>query len=205
MAAPSGVLITSGPAAEPVTADDARKWVRQDSDYDDDLLTRAVRSARQDLEARWERCFVTQTVEEVWDRFPPWGSPLVLTRAPVQSVTSITYLDPSGAELTWPSTQYRLDRHREPCRVSPNYSLYWPLVYLQPVGAVKATYVAGYGTADVVPDPIKEAILYLVGQRYISREPTQVSEPGIRAAVVQVPWTLEELDATWANPHPYVA
>lgn len=201
----SGVTVVTPPAAEVLTLDEARSWVRQDSTDDDAILLDLIRGVREELEYRWLRTFVTTELEEVYDTFPAYGQVLTLTYAPVQAITSLQYRDPSGAWQTWPSDQYVLDNAREPCRISPGYTLFWPIVVLQPIGAVKVRYTAGYGTPDQVPRAIKSACRMLLDQRYEARKPTQESSPAVRAASVPIGWTLDQLDVLWRNPHPMVA
>lgn len=95
---------------------------------------------------------------------------LRLGRAPVVSLTSITYVDTNGATQTLDATKYQADLATEPARILPVYGSYWPVVRPQ-LNAVTATYVAGYGAYTAVPDAIKHAMRILVSHWYENREP----------------------------------
>ena len=85
---------------------------------------------------------------------------------PLQSVTSIKYLDTAGAEQTLASYTYRVDAVREPGRIALDYGKYWPSTY--PVmNAVTVRFVAGYAT---VPEPIRWALLMLINELYEQRQ-----------------------------------
>ena len=59
---------------------------------EDELLARLVRDAREGLEHMLQRALITQTIECGFQRFGPY---LPLALGPVQSITSIEYLDSS--------------------------------------------------------------------------------------------------------------
>ena len=97
-----------------------------------------------------------------WDLWPWWGGGVIrLPRPPLQLVSSIQYVDGGGVLQTMPVLDYQVDTSPTPGRVGPAYGKVWPVTRLQ-LAAITITYLAGYGTADAVPDDIKQAILLLV-------------------------------------------
>lgn len=160
-------LIT-GPSVEPVTLAELKAQCRVDHSSEDDLLTAYGIAARQEAESITERALVTQTWARIIDCFP-W-SEIELGRPPVQSITSITYVDTAGATQTLSSSAYVLDpTGEEPGFVLPAYGYVWPTT-LSTAGAVTITFVCGYGLAAAVPDAIKTWIRMRVATLYRFRE-----------------------------------
>jgi len=158
----------SGPTSttEPITLTEAKNYARIDISDDDDIVTSLITAARQYCETHTNRCFVTTTRYKYYDDFPK----VMYLRAPLASVTSITYYDTDGDSQTLSSTYYDVDISREPGRVVEAYGYTWPSTY-DMQNAVTVTYVAGYGAASSVPDIIKTAIKMLVAHWYENREP----------------------------------
>lgn len=158
----------SGPTSEPVTLAEAKAHLRVDLDEDDIYISTLITAARQTAETWIGRALMTQTYDLVLDRWPV--GPFVLPRAPLQSVTSITYIDDAGATGTVSASNYIVDTASQPGRVKLKSSASWPAVTLQDIGGVTIRFVAGYGNAMAVPQAIKHGILMLVGTMYESRE-----------------------------------
>lgn len=93
-----------------------------------------------------------------------------LLHDPIQTVDSITYIDPAGAEQTLSTDVYTLDK-TIPSRILLKPNQTWPATMDMP-NAVTVTYTCGYGDdASAVPDGLKLAIKYLAGWWYNFREP----------------------------------
>lgn len=116
---------------------------------------------------------VTQTLELVLDGFN--CKKIKLPMGPVQSITSIKYLDCNGDEQTVDSSVYRLTASNE---VILAYGKSWP-DYRSDVDSVKIRYVAGYGDADLVPSAIKAWIMMNVATLYENRETVTVGNGGV--------------------------
>lgn len=156
-------LITA-PSAEPVSLETAKLHLRVDYSTDDTLIASYIKTARELGEGLARRSFVTETWELVQDDFPADGI-LKLPRPPLQSVSSVKYLDENAVEYTW--TDYVVDARSEPGVISFNST---PSVTLYDSGAVAVRFVAGYGNASDVPSSIVQAILLTVGFWYENRE-----------------------------------
>lgn len=139
----------------------------------DPLLAGYLTAARLHVEGRdgWlNRALVTQTWDLFLDRFP---CAIVLPLPPLQSVTSVTYLDNTGASQTLATNQYRVDTARVPARITPAYGVTWPNTYGVP-NAVTVRFVAGYGAPAAVPGPIRLGLTMLAAHFYEHREPVLV-------------------------------
>jgi len=126
------------------------------SSTDDPLLTALITSARVAAETMTNRALVTQTWDLVLDRFPGWE--MHIPKAPLQSVSSISYVDSNGVTQTLAATDYQVDPKSEPGRITPAYGQVWPSARGQ-MNAVTMRFVAGYGAAADVPRGIKDWML----------------------------------------------
>jgi uncharacterized phiE125 gp8 family phage protein len=122
------------------------------------------------------RCLITQTLEMQLDAFPRWcgadrrgrrypgaDAPILLPCPPVQSVTSIAYLDGNGDTQTLAASAYTLvNNGANKSEIAPAYGTVWPETR-DIEAAVTVTWVAGYGAtaADVPPDIVAAGLLLL--------------------------------------------
>jgi uncharacterized phiE125 gp8 family phage protein len=174
-----GLTLNTAPAIEPVTTAEARRQCHVSDDiggYHDNKLDQLVTAARLYVERYTNRQLITATWTLVLDRFPmpEWGtglfSPIYVPLAPLQSISSITYLDTAGATQTWTSTKYRVSIDREPARIVPAYGEIYPTTRTT-TDTVSIRFVAGYGaTTATVPLALRQAILLLVGHWFENRE-----------------------------------
>ena len=161
--------VTSEPAAEPVSTSEAKTHLRVSGSGDDTYIDTLVKAARRQVERVTGLSLITQTRALRLDEFP-LSDAIELPYGPLQSVTSVAYLDADGASQTWSSSNYRADIYSYPPRVALAYGVSWPSTR-GVTHSVTVTYVAGYGTASTsVPQDILHAIKLLVGHWYENRE-----------------------------------
>lgn len=189
---PGSLRVVTAPAQEPLTLAQAKEHLRVDIANDDVLIQSLIRATRELLESELGRALVTQTLDYTLDAFPP--GPLLLPRGPLQSVTSLTYIDSAGASQVWAASNYLVDLHSSPSRISPAYAKSWPTLQDR-IAAVTVRFVAGYGlTPTSVPGPIAQALLLLIGHYYEHRE--QVID-AVGANVLVLPQAAERLLANY--------
>ena len=116
----------------------------------DPYLLALITGARQYAEQELRRYLITQTVDAYFHKFPDGCFYL----PPLQTVSSITYVDLDGVTQTLDTDQYLVDDVSIPARIEPIYGATWPSTRDQ-MSAVKVRFVAGYGTAGDVPECIK--------------------------------------------------
>lgn len=134
--------LVTGPAAEPLHLDEAKAHLRVDDSASDALITALIRAARDQVENFTRRALVLQTFEQVYDVFLDC---VMLYRSPLRSVTSITYLDTSGASQTLATTEYTVDAKSEPPRIVEAYGKSWPATR-DDLNAATVLYKAGFVT-----------------------------------------------------------
>jgi uncharacterized phiE125 gp8 family phage protein len=181
--------ISVQPAEEPVSLAEAKAWLKVDYSTDDDLLTSLIEAARIVVEDYTNIKLISQTIEETYECFPAsshgnrYGA-LVLTYAPLVSVSSVQYQATAGTYTTWDSANYTVHTYEKPASITPVYDGVWPTVIKYPE-SVKVTYVAGLAAAAAsVPEVFKTAIKKLVAQWYENRA------ENVRRMPTDVEWML---------------
>jgi uncharacterized phiE125 gp8 family phage protein len=141
------IVVTTGPLVEPISLAEAKVQLRVETDItaDDALISALIITARQHVEDVCNRALITQTLKAYypcfWDRLD--------LRAPVRSVSGVSYLDSGNVSQTLATTGYVVDADEAPGVVVPPYAVPWPATYVYPK-AVTVTFVAGYATAFTV-------------------------------------------------------
>lgn len=140
---------------------------------DDTLVQDKINAAEAWIEQFTSRALLTQTRTIYFDRF---HRSLKLPVTPVQSITSITYLDQTQTQQTLASNSYTatpLNSDDDPTYLYAASGTSWPNT--APVkSAVTVTLQAGYPAAANVPLPLYEAIKLLVAHWYENREASLV-------------------------------
>lgn len=156
---------STAPTSHPITLEEARLYCRVTDDVEDSQIEGFIAGAVRLAEEFTGRQLMTATWDLYSDRFPCGAEPFYLPRSPVQSVTSVTYLDEDGASQTWDSANYRVDIYSEPARICLAYNVAYPAArYVS--NAIRVRYVAGYASAALVPEQIKNVLLAIVEAKY---------------------------------------
>lgn len=185
--------VVTAATTEPVSLADARLHLRlsDDETAEDTLIDGLISAAREYAEHYTGRALAQQTLEMALDAFPAVDRravvvqsddlSIVLAQPPVQTVSSITYVDPLGATQTLATSAYALSQYGESRRVNlAGGATEWPQTKAV-ADAVQIQYVTG--AADV-PRAARAAILLLVGHLFENRQEAVVD---LRAAAVQIP------------------
>ena len=166
--------LTTVPASEPITLDEAKKQIEISSsvDADDDTYIEGlITTAREWAEDHTDRGFINQSWTYNVDWWPRNGI-IKLNRGPVSSVTSLKYKDTDGDQQTLvEGTDFQVDLVSEPARILPEPGATWPTLEADRVNAVEVIFVVGYGaTAASVREDVKHAIKLMVADWYEHRE-----------------------------------
>jgi uncharacterized phiE125 gp8 family phage protein len=139
----------------------------------DPLLSRLIVSARETVENYTKRALITQTWQQRQTAFPWFRKPLYLWRPNLLAVSTIVYLDESGATQTLAADQYEVDPRSLPGAVWEAIGVDWPSTYAmaERPNTVMVEFTAGYGAARAnIPDSIRHSILIHAADLYQHRE-----------------------------------
>lgn len=165
--------VVSAPASEPISLAEVKAHCRIYGSEDDGLIAGYLMAARVYTESVTGRRLVTQTLDYFIDNLS--ADEILLPVAPVQSVTSITYIDDSGATQTLSVGAYTTVGRRYWTAIVPTVNASWPGVRNQ-AESVTVRFVAGHTSTNPVPEPIRQAILMLAGHLYENRETVVVGQ-----------------------------
>ena len=162
---------TGAPSVEPVSATLLKNWLRVDGSDEDTLIGELAAGARSYFENETNRQLITATWQLKLSNFPSDGGDLIMTISPLQSVTSVTYVNTSDVVTTWASANYVVDTDSDVGRLRPAYNIDYPSDVRGYDQDVVVTFVAGYGdAASDVPDGALLAVKLLAGNWYENRE-----------------------------------
>lgn len=161
-------VVTVPPAAEPISLDEVKARARVDTTADDADIALMIAEARALVESWTGTMLVQRTVTVACDG---WADLARLGVAPVQSVSSIAYVDATGDDQMLSADLWELRAEGDTLdpAVVPQHGTVWPSI--RPQSRITLTAVAGYST---VPDEIVGALLLLTAYRYDERSAANV-------------------------------
>lgn len=190
MAAIAAVRLVK-PTAEPITLAELKDELRivscgyPEAHPDDAKLTRLIKAAREWLENECGRTLALSTWRLTLDAFPNSAGPIELPMGPLAAVQSFLYDDVDGVEQALADYYVADDERAELYPVTS-----WPST-VERKGAVRITYSAGYlyGSPPVadLPEPLRQALVLLVGHWY------ENTEASAAVALSEIPIGVESL------------
>ncbi len=185
----SGIKIDTAWNTSAVATSDQKSFMRVDFSDDDSLIAELIKASQNVIETYLNRSITTQTLSLYLDRLPFYNdiklqegiytAPdleyntnfIVLPKAPVSSVTHVKYYDNDDNASTFAATNYYVDTISQQARIVLKTGSSWPTVAeTRNANAYEIKYVAGYGGASDVPEPIVQAIKVLTTHLYENRE-----------------------------------
>ena len=160
--------IITPPATTPISRAELKTHLRVDTTAEDDYIDTVILAATDYFEQRSWRQLITATYGMYLDDFPT--DYIEFPKAPLQSITSVQYVDTSGVTQTWSSALYEVDIKSEVGRLRPIDGEGFPGVD-NVYNAVTITFKAGYGDAGTdVPDMIRSTIKLIGAYFYENRQ-----------------------------------
>lgn len=163
------VSVTVEPASEPITLTEAKAQCRVETADDDTYIAALITAARVHIEQMAGIKVFTQTVEFRGSDFADMAS---LPVAPIQSVTSVNYLDAAGAEQTLSTDVYEAVLTGLSPSIRPKINQFWPSQRVAS-DAIRVVAVAGYASP---PEAIRHAMKLIVARWYDDREAGEIPE-----------------------------
>lgn len=161
--------IVTAATVEPITLEEAKLFLRVDTDADDTLITALISAAREYAEHYTQATFADVVYELALDAFPVGC--IDLPNGHIVTVTSIKYTDEAGVEQTLGSSAYALSDYGMVAFVYPVSS--WPVAKTIP-NAVRIRYSVSAGAVSAAA---RTAMLELVAHFYESRENAGIVPP----------------------------
>lgn len=160
--------LVTAPSVKPISLAEAKAHLRVDHGLDDALIERAIDAATGHLDGYGGilgRALLAQRWRQFFS-FWPASRCLPLRLAPVTAIVEIRARAADGSESVIDPASYRLLAGASRPEVLISLAASLPALEHAP-DAVAVTYDAGYGTtAEIVPAPIRQAMLLMVGDMY---------------------------------------
>ena len=149
-------VLYTAPTSEPITVEEAKEHLNVRGTTKNLYVQGLVKTSRSNVERFLQRALITQT----WDLYLGcWEDCIELPYPPLQSVSEIKYKDIDGVEQTLTIADYfHVVTAGTPGRLVRKYDVTLPEVEYGNPDAIKIRYVAGYGTAESVPEDIKHGM-----------------------------------------------
>lgn len=171
--------------SEPLTVAEAMPHIRVTSASEASLIAGYISAARLWVENEISTSLGARTAYLYLDYFPDdeieWHFP------PLNSVTSLQYVDSDGTTQTLSSSLYRVSTARRPPIIKPVYGQIWPVTYVG-ANAVTITASVGYTTPSSVPECAKQAIRYLTAMYFENREPMEEDLRVVKRTLDPIRW-----------------
>lgn len=170
------LTLVTAPTAEPVSIFDLKTQLRIDGALEDPYLLTCLHRAQAYLAegSGWTGiACLTSTWDYALDCFP-WGASLRdrsirLPLRPVQSVSSVKYIDEAGVQQTMSAADYVVYPNAVPPMIAPDYLTVWPTPRRQ-IEAVTVRFIAGWTGPAAMSANVRNALVLLAGHFYTHRD-----------------------------------
>ena len=183
------LVLTSGPALEPVTVAEAKAHLRVDGSAEDTLIASLILTSRLHVETVLGLALITQSWRLLLDAWPSTAIDMPLR--PLQAIEEVRVLSADGDPTIISTANFLADTASTPPRLVHTGAI-WPQPG-QAANGIEIDFAAGYGDAAAdVPAPLRQALLLLVAHWYEHRDPIEIG-----AADMAVPSVVSELMAPY--------
>ncbi len=158
-------LLLTAPAAEPLSLDEAKAFIRVEHNDDDALIVALIAAARIHIETETRRALITQSWRIVRDCWPECGRTAVRP-APLRALTAVRVFD-------FENNAHDLDLQAFVLDLGASELAFIPWTLMQPTriaDGVEIDVTVGYGdTALDAPEPLRHAVRLLIAHWYENR------------------------------------
>ena len=169
------LILTSPPAVEPLSLDEAKAHLRVDGADEDTLIASLIAAARVHVETTTRRALITQGWTLALDDWPADGR-VELPLAPLISIGGIEIYDEDGVPETLDPVTYEVAAAGVPPRILRRRGHVWPRPGLL-AGGVQIDMSVGHGAqASDVPEPLRQAVRLLMAHWFEHREPVVLGD-----------------------------
>jgi uncharacterized phiE125 gp8 family phage protein len=161
------LLLTTPPAAEPVSLVEAKSHLRVTHPDDDTYISTLIISARRRVEARTGLRLITQAWSQFMDCWPVGGI-VDLQLNPVSTISDVITYGDTDTPATIDPAHYFLDATSNPPRLVFRAGRF-PANPGRRAKGIEVRLTAGFGAASQVPQELKQAILLIVADAFANR------------------------------------
>lgn len=165
--------VVTPPAGSVIELADAKAHLRVPASLtqSDSDISAKLAAAVGYIQERCGRALLAQTWMLALDRWPGRHPHIIsLPGGPAKAITSFTYVDTTGTQQALDDDGYQADLVGDIPRLAPLPGQSWPRLQHGGINQVQVTYQVGYGNETDVPDPIKQAIMLVLGDFWVNRE-----------------------------------
>ena len=159
-------ILLTGPAAEPITLAEAKQFLRVEHDDDDDVIAALIAGSRIHVETQTRRALITQSWRLARDAWPDCGWLAVLP-VPLATLDAARVYRLDGSTQALDVAAFAVNKIAAPARLAfTRGALPAPG---RPIAGIEVDITSGYGDAEDVPEPLRQAIRLLVAHWYENR------------------------------------
>ncbi len=178
-------ILLTAPAAEPLSLDEAKAFLRVEHDAEDETIAALVAGARIHIEAQTRRALITQAWRLTLDRWPDDGR-LTVRPAPLRELTAARVYD-------FNNVAHAIDLQAFVSDMAASALSFVPWAMPAPgrlAAGIELDVTLGYGdVASDVPEPLRQAIRLLTAHWYDNR--------GVSGPATVLPATVSALIAPY--------
>ena len=154
------------PSTEPLSYSDVKAYLRLNDDSEQTFVTSLIVTARKLVEGRIWRPLISQTWAFQLDYDEIDMVVKNINKQPLISVDSVQYYDANNALQTLSAASYEADIYSSP----PRFKLKTIPVVYDRMNCLQVNFTCGYSSAANVPEPIKQAMYFIIGHHYENRQ-----------------------------------
>jgi len=170
------LIAITPPSGQVITTAEAKLRLNVVGTADDTMVAAMIATAQSKIETDLGRALLPQTWQQTAPSFKAMadcdGSTIYLPIPPTKQVTELAYVNAAGATvIVSPAVYVVIPGGYHGDILIPAAGQAWPDTSLADrPDAARIKFEAGYVTAALVPDPIKQALHLMVGDMYAQRE-----------------------------------
>lgn len=153
------------PSTEPLSYSDVKAYLRLNDDSEQTFVTSLIVTARKLVEGRIWRPLISQTWAFQLDYNEIDMVVKNINKQPLISVDSVQYYDANNTLQTLSASSYESDIYSSP----PRFKLKTIPVVYDRMNTLQVNFTCGYSSAANVPEPIKQAMYFIIGHHYENR------------------------------------
>ena len=177
-----GLTTTVPPTDYPLSVEEAKLHLRIDHDEEYEAVADLISAATQATEKYCSQRWIQQTLRLTLNEWPCDGV-IRIPVGPVQSISSIQYVDLQGTLQTLATSGYQQWLEASPAIIAPASGQSWPSLQTGTLAPIRIVFVAGYGAKVNVPGDAKVSMKLCLTHWYENRGDGKDPHAGVRSGI----------------------